>query len=96
MEIDAKEYHDFLTNLLKLFKQLETSLTAYRAFADEVTQAFPKLAPVLLASFHGAQAEMDAKYDPMLQNTSAEPSQESVDRALKQLLAQWKPKGPAN
>jgi hypothetical protein len=86
----------FLLQILGVFKELETSLTAYRAFFEAVSEKVPEMAFVLQKAFDGARSEMNAKYDPMLESTSAELSQESLDRVLKRLLAQWKPQGPAH
>jgi hypothetical protein len=95
MEIDPKEYREFLLQILTVLKEAETHITAHRAFFEKVSQQVPELAFVLTEHFEVARAETDARYAPILERTSAESSPEQLDRVLKQLLAQWQPQGPA-
>jgi hypothetical protein len=95
MEIDEKEYRAFLLQMLKIVREAETHITAYRAFFEEVSKHVPQLAFVLTKAFEGARAETDAKYSSWQERTSAEPLPESLVRDLTRLLARWKPKGPA-
>jgi hypothetical protein len=94
MEIDSEEYRQFLDQMLKIVKESEVHITAYHSFFEQIAERVPELAFVLAKAFEVARAEIDLKYKPIQDGISAESSPESVDRALKQLLARWKPKGP--
>lgn len=95
MEIDAKEYREFLRQMLAVIKEAEIHITAHRSFFEQLSERMPELAFILTKAFEVARAEIDLKYRPIQESISAESSPESLDRAVKELLARWIPKGPA-